>query len=64
MRPPISIADRARCLRSDCRGAIATEYAVLIGVCGIVVSAALVTLGPPLVASYQASRHTLIAPIP
>lgn len=46
------------------RGAMATEYAVLVGVCGIVVAGVLAALGPPLVASYGASRRTVIAPVP
>jgi hypothetical protein len=54
----------ARRLHDGRHGAITTEYAVLIGVCGLVISAALATLGPLMVASYQTSRHTLIAPIP
>jgi hypothetical protein len=41
-----------------------TEYAVLMGVCAIVISMALAALGPPLVASYGGSRHNLIAPVP
>jgi hypothetical protein len=41
-----------------------TEYAVLIGVCAIAISMALAALGPPLVASYEGSRRTLIAPVP
>jgi Flp pilus assembly pilin Flp len=49
---------------ADCRGAITTEYAVVVGVCGIVVAAALVALAPPMLASYETSRHTLIAPVP
>jgi hypothetical protein len=48
----------------DDRGAIATEYLVVVGVCAIVVSTALASLGPPMLASYRASRHTLIAPVP
>jgi Flp pilus assembly pilin Flp len=48
----------------DDRGAIATEYAVVVAVCAIVVSTALASLGPPMLASYQASRETLIGPVP
>lgn len=46
------------------RRVIVTEYAVLIGVCAIVIAMALAALGPALVTSYQGSRHTLIAPVP
>ena len=49
--------------RSD-RGAITTEYAIVVATCAIVISGALAALGPPLVASYQSGRHTLIAPVP
>jgi Flp pilus assembly pilin Flp len=48
----------------DDRGAITTEYAVVVGVCAIVISTALAALGPPMLASYRASHHTLIAPVP
>jgi Flp pilus assembly pilin Flp len=48
----------------DDEGAITTEYAVVVGVCAIVVSTALAALGPAMVASYKASRLTLIAPVP
>jgi hypothetical protein len=48
----------------DARGAVTTEYAVTVGVCAIVISAALAALGPPMLASYQSSRSTLIAPVP
>jgi Flp pilus assembly pilin Flp len=48
----------------DDRGAIATEYAIVVAVCAIVVSTALAALGPPMVASYRASHHILIAPVP
>jgi Flp pilus assembly pilin Flp len=48
----------------DDRGAITTEYAVVVAVCAIVISTALASLGPPMLASYQASRQTLIAPVP
>jgi hypothetical protein len=43
---------------------MATEYAVLVGVCGIVVAGVLAALGPPVVASYDASRRTVMAPVP
>jgi Flp pilus assembly pilin Flp len=48
----------------DERGAIVTEYAVVAATCAIVMAVALASLGAPLLASYQASRHTLIAPEP
>jgi Flp pilus assembly pilin Flp len=48
----------------DERGAISTEYAIVVATCALVISGALAALGPPLLASYQSSRHTLIAPVP
>jgi hypothetical protein len=49
---------------ADDRGAITTEYAVVVAVCAIIISSALASLGVPMVASYGASRQTLIAPVP
>ncbi|HEY4014111.1 MAG TPA: hypothetical protein VGM06_12285 [Polyangiaceae bacterium] len=48
----------------DARGAIATEYAVVAATCALLIAGALAALGPPLLASYQSSRSTLIAPEP
>ena len=58
------MVDFAQRLRGDSRGSVMVEYLVLVGVCAIVISAALASLGPLLVASYGTSRHTLIAPVP
>jgi hypothetical protein len=46
------------------RGAVTTEYAVLVGTCGIVIAAAVAALGPPIVLAYRVARHTVIAPVP
>ena len=51
-------------IAKDERGAIATEYAVVIGVCAIVVAAALASLGAAIVTSYQGGRTTLMSPTP
>jgi Flp pilus assembly pilin Flp len=48
----------------DERGAMTSEYVVLVGACGLIISVALAALGPQVVTSYQGSRRTLIAPIP
>ena len=64
---PAALRERRRgVLRTlaGARGAMATEYAVLVGVCGIVVAGVLAALGPPVVASYDASRRTVMAPVP
>ena len=49
---------------TDERGAVMSEYVLLLGAVGLGVAAALVGLGPPLLASFQRSRATLIAPYP
>ena len=65
-RPAVRRERGTRALRAltSTRGAMATEYAVLVGVCGIVVAGVLAALGPPVVASYAASRRTVMAPVP
>jgi hypothetical protein len=49
---------------SDATGAITTEYVVLVGVCGIVISVAIAALGIPLVTSYNEARSILISTVP
>jgi Flp pilus assembly pilin Flp len=51
-------------MRRDTRGAIMTEYAVVVGVCGILISVAIASLGVPLVTGYNHARKTLISPVP
>lgn len=48
----------------DSRGAVMTEYVVLLGVCSIAISAAIMGLGPKLVANYERSQGILLAPFP
>jgi hypothetical protein len=64
MRFPALVIDCAQRLRGDSRGSVMAEYLVVVGVCAIVISAALASLGPTLVADYTTNRHTLIAPVP
>jgi hypothetical protein len=45
-------------------GAILSEYAVIMGVFGLVVSLAIGALGPPLMTAYHESRQIVIAPVP
>lgn len=45
-------------------GAITAEYAVLIGFIGITGATAVVSLGPPIVTSYENTRGTILLPIP
>jgi hypothetical protein len=48
----------------DTSGAMMTEYAVVVGVCGIVVSLAIASLGIPLVSGYTTARTILISTVP
>jgi Flp pilus assembly pilin Flp len=59
-----SSESRRRSLRSDRRGAVAVEYVVLLGVCAIGAAAAIVGLGPSLVANYETSQGILLSPFP
>ena len=67
--PPITRSD-ASASRSllaalrDGRGAVMTEYVVLLGVLAIAVSAAIIGLGPHLVANYERSQGILLSPFP
>ncbi len=45
-------------------GAILSEYAVIMGVFGLIVSLAIGALGPPLMTAYYKSRQIVIAPVP
>jgi Flp pilus assembly pilin Flp len=58
-----SAAWRAICL-SDTSGAVMTEYAVVVGLCGIVISLAIASLGVPLVLGYGTARTILISTVP
>lgn len=46
------------------RGAVLTEYVVVVGVCGIVLSLATASLGPSLADAYSKNRRILMAPVP
>jgi hypothetical protein len=45
-------------------GAIFTEYLVVVGVCGIVISLAIVMMGTTLTTNYSQNRQIVIAPEP
>ena len=49
---------------ADRRGAIATEYVVLVGTIGLAVVFALITVGPKLVKDFTRSRDITASPIP
>ena len=53
-----------RKLSQDERGAVMSEYVVLVGVVGLSVAASVAALGPVLLASYERARGILICPIP
>lgn len=63
MRMRRKAAKRAGLL-GDRRGAIPTEYVVLVGTMGLAVVFALVTVGPKLVKDFQRARNITAAPIP
>lgn len=48
----------------DIRGAISSEYVVLIGTVGLTVAFAIVTVGPRLVKSFEHSRNIIASPFP
>jgi len=50
--------------RARQRGAVSVEYVVLLGTCGLVISLAIVSLGPAIAAAYQQNRQIVIAPVP
>jgi hypothetical protein len=54
----------AQCFQRCTRGAVFTEYLVIVGVCAIVVAGAIASLGIPLLTGYGAARQVLIAPTP
>jgi Flp pilus assembly pilin Flp len=51
-------------LARDARGAVMTEYVVLVGVVGLAVVGALVAIGPELVEGYAHARSVIAAPFP
>jgi Flp pilus assembly pilin Flp len=51
-------------VRRDTRGAISTEYVVLVGTIGLAAVFALVAVGPVLVQGFERSRNILTSPFP
>jgi Flp pilus assembly pilin Flp len=51
-------------LARDERGAVSTEYVVLVGTVGLAVMFAIVAVGPTLVHSYERTRDMIAAPFP
>jgi Flp pilus assembly pilin Flp len=55
---------KLRDLVRDKRGAITTEYVIVVGTMSLLIVGALVSVGPLLLAGYERSRALLIAPFP
>jgi Flp pilus assembly pilin Flp len=55
---------KVRVLVADNRGAMTSEYVVVVGTVSLLLVGALVSVGPLLLASYERSRALLIAPFP
>ncbi len=51
-------------LTRDQRGAVSTEYVVLMGAVGLGVVFALVAIGPTLVKDFETTRTVIAAPFP
>ena len=51
-------------LLRDTRGAVMSEYVVLIGTVSLTVAVAIAALGPPLVRGFEDTRDTLLLPFP
>jgi Flp pilus assembly pilin Flp len=51
-------------LLRDKRGAVTTEYVVLMGAVGLVVVFSLVAVGPGLVKDFETTRTVIAAPFP
>jgi Flp pilus assembly pilin Flp len=48
----------------DVKGAVSSEYVVLVGTVGLAVAFAIVTIGPRLVQSFERTRNILTSPFP
>jgi hypothetical protein len=59
-----SLAEQASELAGNARGYIQVEYVIVTLFAGVVVAAAMATVGPRLVESYAARRAVLYAPVP
>ncbi len=64
MTPTPRSRRRMKSLASDGRGAIMTEYVVLLGTVCIGFAAAILGLGPSLVANYERSQAIILSPFP
>lgn len=60
----LRMPDFLRELLRDKRGAVSTEYLVLVGTVGLGLVFALVAVGPNLVKDFQSTRTVIAAPVP
>jgi hypothetical protein len=51
-------------LRANQRGAISTEYVVIVGTMGLVVAFAIVKMGPRLLEDFRGTRSVIMSPLP
>ena len=61
---PESHGTTQRSLLRDRRGAVSTEYVVLVGTMGLAFLAAMLTVGPQLVKDFQRGRDITASPLP
>jgi Flp pilus assembly pilin Flp len=62
--PRTSPTKHDRSLLRDRRGAVSTEYVVLVGTMGLVFVAAMLTVGPQLVKDFVRGRDITASPLP
>ena len=55
---------KASQLLASKRGAVSTEYVILVGSVGLLFIAAVAALGPGLVKSYEVTRAVMASPFP
>lgn len=60
----VHVAGAQRRLGADSRGAMMSEYVILVGVVGLVIATAIVGAGPQLLAGYERSRGIVMCPLP
>ncbi len=64
MLPRVKTFFRKLVLARDTRGAVSTEYVVLVGTMGLGLVFALVAVGPNLVKNFRTTRTVIAAPFP
>jgi hypothetical protein len=60
----LAVPSKARGLARDVRASVTAEYVVIVGTVGLVVSGALIGIGPKLVSAYVQARNVLAQPLP